>query len=140
MRFSVRGKVEWLITRCMLINLVSTWLRKLEQIDLPDVGIALGQRDVAQEHALSLEFDGPKNQTQALHPSALASRLLYEVTLTVDAFGTQLHLSGQGQGNTMRLTRKESHALLEMLTTKARAAKWTDAVDWPDSLGASLQK
>ena len=83
MRLSLRGKVDWLITRSLLLRLVAVWIEQLQKIDLPNAGIALGQRDVRQEHARSLEFDGPQASSKALSASA-QTQLLQEIDLTVD--------------------------------------------------------
>lgn len=136
MRFSVRGKVEWLITRSLLLRLLVAWVQKLQDTDLPPVGFSLGQRDVAQEHALSLEFDAPKLCTEKLEPSA-PMLLMQEVTLTVDAIGVKLVMRGQGQETGLSFTRKESHLVLEMLAKKSKDAKWFDAVELPHWLGSS---
>ena len=134
MRFSLRGKVDWVITRSLVLRLVALWIQQLQKIDLPNAGIALGQRDVRQEHALSLEFDGP--QASGKSPSASTqTQLLQEIDLTVDAYGTRLTMKGEGVKMTLGLTRKESHMVLEMLANKARQAKWLEPAPWPDWLG-----
>jgi hypothetical protein len=138
MRFSVRGKAEWLITRSLLVRLVVVWVQKLQDIDLPSVGFPLGQRDISQEHALSLEFDAPKLTTNNFEPAA-QMLLLQEVTLSVDELGVKLAMRGQGLEIEMSFTRKESHLVLEMLAQKAREAKWLEAVELPDWLGMPAQ-
>lgn len=136
MRLSLRGQADWLITRSLLLKLLSAWVLKLQSIDLPSVGIPLGPRDLGQEHALSLEFDGP--QTTNFKPTqASTDTLLFEIKLTVDALGAKLHLIGQGKESQLTLTRKESHTLLEMLAQKARAVGWLEAVQLPPWLGVS---
>ena len=60
MRLSLRGQADWLVTRSLLTKLLPVWVERLESIELPNVGIPLGQRDLSQEHALSLEFEGPR--------------------------------------------------------------------------------
>jgi hypothetical protein len=135
MRLSVRGQLNWMVTRNLLLKLLPAWLEKLQSIDLPSVGIPMGPRDLGQEHALSLEFDGP----QAANLSSTqvsADTLLFEIKLTVDALGAKLHLMGQGREGQLVLTRKESHALLEMLAQKARFVGWLDSVKLPHWLGA----
>lgn len=136
MRLSLRGHLDWLVTRNLLLKLLMAWVDKLQSIDLPSVGIALGPRDLGQEHALSLEFDGPQ-PTNFKPTQASADTLLLEIKLTVDALGTRLHLLGQGQESQLTLTRKESHTLLEMLAQKARVVGWLDAVQLPPWLGAT---
>jgi hypothetical protein len=137
MRLSLRGQADWLVTRSLLLKLLPAWVEKLQSIDLPSVGIPLGPRDLEQEHALSLEFDGPKSAN--FKPAqASADTLLLEIKLTVDALGAKLKLTGQGRESRLALTRKESHTLLEMLAQKARAVGWLDAVQLPQWLGAKL--
>ncbi len=136
MRLSLRGQADWLITRSLLLKLLSVWVLKLQSIDLPTVGIPLGPRDLGQEHALSLEFDGP--QTTNYKPTqGSTDMLLFEIKLTVDAPGANLNLLGQGRESLLTLTRKESHTLLEMLAQKARAVGWLDAVQLPPWLGVN---
>ena len=135
MRLSVRSQLNWMVTRNLLLKLLPAWLEKLQGIDLPSVGIPMGPRDLGEEHALSLEFDGP----QAANLSSTqvsADTLLFEIKLTVDALGAKLHLMGQGREGQLVLTRKESHALLEMLAQKARFVGWLDSVKLPHWLGA----
>ena len=136
---SLQEQVGWLITRSLLIKLVNAWVNKLQQVDLPDVGFSLGNRDIGQEHALSLEFDGPTT-TQKKPDPQVKSRLLKEVTLTVDSIGAKLVLRGEGVETNLSLTRKESHLVLEMLANKARAVNWLDEVTWPSWLGSKEDK
>jgi hypothetical protein len=75
MRLSLRGQVDWLVTRSLLLKLLPTLIEKLQIIDLPSVGIPLGPRDLSQEHALSLEFDGPKS-TNFIPLSPMLTRCL----------------------------------------------------------------
>lgn len=136
MRLSLRGQADWLITRSLLLKLLPAWVLKLQSTDLPLVGIPLGPRNLGQEHALSLEFDGP--QTTNYKPTKPSTdTLLFEIKLTVDALGAKLHLLGQGRESLLTLTRKESHTLLEMLAQKARAVGWLDAVQLPPWLGVN---
>jgi hypothetical protein len=135
MRLSLRGHADWWITRILLIKLINAWVQKIEGIDLPDIGIPLGHRDVGQEHAMSLEFDGPTSSPQKLEPTKEAT-LLQEVTLSIDPLGANLVFKGQGTESNLQLTRKESHMVLEMLASKAKAVGWTDTVIWPNWLAA----
>ena len=134
MHLSLRNHSDWLITRNLLIKIVAAWVEKIESIELPNIGVPLGQRDVVQEHTLSLEFDGPTNTKK---PSELPSsaHLLIEVTLTVDAMSTQFVLRSAGKEAQLTLTRKESHVVLEMLAQKARVVGWLAPVNWPHWLG-----
>ena len=132
---SLQGQVGWLVTRSLLIKLVNAWIDKLQKVELPDVGFSLGDRDIGQEHALSLEFDGPTT-TQKKPDTQVKSRLLEEVTLTVDSVGTRLVLKSDGVETNLTLTRKESHLVLEMLASKAKAVNWLGKVVWPSWLGS----
>jgi hypothetical protein len=137
MRLTLRGQADWLVTRSMLLKLLPAWVGKLQSIDLPSVGLPLGPRDLGQEHALSLEFDGPQS-TNFKRTQASDDTLLMEIKLTVDSLGAKLHLIGQDRESQLALTRKESHTLLEMLAQKARVVGWLDTVQLPQWLGAKL--
>jgi hypothetical protein len=139
MHLSVAEQSGWLITRSLLIKLVDAWVDKLQKVDLPDVGFSLGNRDIGQEHALSLEFDGPTT-SQKKPPTQVKSRLLQEVTLTVDSVGAKLVLRCEELETNLTLTRKESHLVLEMLANKAKAVGWLHEVVWPDWLGSQEPK
>ena len=135
LRLSLRGQADWLVTRSLLLKLLPAWVEKLQKIDLPSVGIPLGPRDLGQEHALSLEFDGPKSTN--FQPAQVSDdTLLIEIKLTVDALGAKLNLIGHGRESQLALTRKESHTLLEMLAQKARLVGWLDTAPLPHWLGA----
>lgn len=135
LRLSLQGNSHWLITRSLLLKLVPVWLKKLHSVDLPNVGFSLGDRDIGQEHALSLEFDGPTTSQQKALPE-INARLVHEITLTVDPTGVKLVMRGEGAETNLVLTRKESHLVLEMLAKKAREAQWLSEVAWPSWLGA----
>jgi hypothetical protein len=135
MCLSIRGQGGWLITRSLLLKLVAAWLEKLQSIDLPSVGFSLGNRDIGQEHALSLEFDTPTTSLLK-QESEEQTRLVQEVTLSVDSVGAKLIIRGDGAETSLTLTRKESHLVLEMLASKARAVNWLNEVHWPSWLGA----
>lgn len=135
MLLSLGEQSGWLLPRSLLIKLVNAWVDKLQKIELPDVGFSLGERDIGQEHALSLEFDGPTT-TQKKPDTQVKSRLLQEVALTVDSVGAKLVLRGEGVETKLTLTRKESHLVLEMLASKAKAVNWLGKVVWPSWLGS----
>jgi hypothetical protein len=135
MCLSIWGHGAWLFTRNLLLKLVAAWLEKLQSIDLPSVGFSLGNRDIGQEHALSLEFDTPTTSLLK-QESEEQTRLVQEVTLSVDSVGAKLIIRGDGAETSLTLTRKESHLVLEMLASKARAVNWLNEVQWPSWLGA----
>lgn len=136
MLLSVGEQSGWLIIRSLLLRLVNAWVDKLQKVELPDVGFSLGDRDIGQEHALSLEFDGPTTTQQKLE-TKVTSRLIQEVTLTVDSVGAKLVFRGEGVESNLSLTRKESHLVLEMLANKAREVGWLNEVVWPSWLGST---
>ena len=135
MCLSLRGQGSWLITRSLLLKLVAAWLEKLQNIELPPVGFSLGNRDIGQEHALSLEFDAPTT-SHLKQESEAQTRLIQEVTLSVDAVGAKLIIRGDGAETSLTLTRNESHLVLEMLARKASVVNWLNEVQWPSWLGA----
>jgi hypothetical protein len=134
LQLSLENHSDWLISRNLLIKLIKAWVAKLDEIDLPEVGINLGKRDLSQEHALSLEFDGPQKRQGGV-TSKQAPQLIQEVTISVNSLGSRLIIKGQEQASTLSLTRKESHLLLEMLVRKARNVNWVDRIEWPQWLG-----
>ncbi len=134
MLISLSDQCDWLITRSLLLKLVPAWLDKLESVELPKVGFSLGNRDIGQEHALSLEFDGPTSSQKKV-TQGVKTRLVHEVTLTVDPTGVKLILRGEDAETNLTLTRKESHLVLEMIAKKAREAQWLNEVVWPSWLG-----
>ena len=136
LRLSLQGNAHWLITRSMLLKLVPAWLEKLHSVDLPNVGFSLGDRNIGQEHALSLEYDGPTTSQQN-PPQELNARLVHEITLTVEPTGVKLVMRGECAETNLVLTRKESHLVLEMLAKKAREAQWLSEVVWPSWLGVA---
>ena len=136
LRLSLQNNAHWLITRSLLLKLIPAWLEKLNRVDLPNVGFSLGDRDLGQEHALSLEFDGPTTSQQKELPE-INARLVHEITLTVEPTGVKLVMHGEGAETILTLTRKESHLVLEMIAKKAREAHWLNEVVWPNWLGVA---
>ena len=130
---------DWWLTRRMGIALVSAWLEKLEAIGLPQIAIAQLQnpnRNLPLEHELSLEFDGPKSKKVSTNPNPNAM-LIQEVSISVSQVDCLLLIKAEGQSTRLNLTRKESHAFLEMVAAKARHADWINKPNWPIWLGVS---
>lgn len=132
---------HWWVPRRLLLAWVQAWLQQLHAVELPPVAGLNLPRDLAVEHRLSLEFDGPAPAPPGVAaPAAVQEspheKLLHEVRLTVLPTGCVLVLRADGLEQTLELTRRESHALLDMLAARARAAGWLDAPAWPDWLGA----
>lgn len=139
LRLSVRTqteRVDWWLTRRLLLAWMAAWLRQLDAVDLPTVAGVNLRRDLGEEHRLSLEFDAAapaaRNQKAV---NAVAEWLLQTVELTVAPTGCVLVLKTSGLQQTMELTRKESHAVLDMLFTTSRAAGWFECPQWPQWLG-----
>ena len=121
---------------------LTVWVEKLETVDLPQVeieGLNLNLRDLKQEHALSLEFDAPQVSIfSTLSPAS--TFLVKEVTLQVTGTESTVTLKSEIESEQIQLTRKESHALLEMLALKAQQANWLTSPYLPSWLGASKQR
>ena len=133
MRFSVKGEVDWLFTRSLLLKVVAAWAKRLEEVGLPDVGLPLGERNLRLEHELSLEFDGPTNSTRAMSISKCMN-LVRLVNITVDALGSKLEIQIDAVTTTLVLTLKESHIILELFARKVNSARWNKSVAWPEWL------
>lgn len=141
---SVPPPVDWWLTRRMLLAWVSAWLAQLQAVDLPPVaGLSLA-RDLGTEHRLSLEFDGPvttppepESEPDPHNSKPPKTWLLHEVTITVQPTGCVVLLKAKNQEMALQLdlTRKEAHAVLEMLALKARNVGWLEKPLWPDWLG-----
>jgi hypothetical protein len=117
--------------------LISHWLQKMEQVGLPNLilpGVAKLQRNLSQEHELSLEFDGPSPNTSLTNEMGKAS-LTSEISLSVGELGCDLVFKSNQDNTQIKLTRKEAHAFLEMIAGKAKTAGWLNAPQWPDWLG-----
>ena len=137
MRLSLRrpeGRVDWWVTRSMLLRWVAAWVAQLEAVNLPAVPCMALARNLPQEHALALECDGPvpgRPPTVPVHHE----QLLKEVSISVQQSATVLVLRAAGFSQTLEITRRESHALLEMLARHARSAGWLAYPAWPSWLG-----
>lgn len=134
-----KEQADWWLTRRLSTALVAAMASKLETVGLPTVPLYQRQateRDLSQEHALSLEFDGPapKETTNAPAHNVL---LMQEVTLTVTELECTLVFKAQNQHSQFSLTRKETHALLEMLVSKSRQAGWLQHHQLPEWLSAA---
>ncbi len=135
--FKDRDRVDWWLTRRMGIALVNAWIEKLEVIGFPQIAVAQLQksdRNLPLEHELSLEFDGPKLKKVKTYPSQNTA-LIQEVFISVSLVDCVLLFKAIGKSTQLSLTRKESHAFLEMIASKAREANWVDIPDWPNWLG-----
>lgn len=128
---------DWWLTRRLVLAWVESWLAQLQAVALPAVAGLELPHDVQTEHRLALEFDGPApvRVPAGAAPAPEEQWLLQELTLSVQPTGTVLTLQAAQQQVQIQLTRKESHAVLEMLARKARAAGWLNAPAWPDWLG-----
>lgn len=135
MHLTVSSKLKvdsWWLSRRLLLRLLSVWTDKLEQVALPDIPGILDttHRNIADEHNLALEFDGPKfkcNQTNV----SLQGELLTAVDLTVNSIQSQITLRGENKKMTFSLSRRETHAFIEMLFLKSKSAGWLKIVNYP---------
>ncbi len=142
LRLSLRGsrpQTDWCLTRRLTLQLLKVWLGKLEEVPLPSLSAApwmanLGPRELSQEHALSMEFDGPRLNPQAPRMAA-AAFLVETLNLTVNSTECRLNLVAPQAITRLTLTRRESHAMLEALAKKARHGGWLSGVALPEWLG-----
>jgi hypothetical protein len=143
LRLSLRlgeERTDWWFTRRMVTELVSRWVQKMKEVGLPQIkvaGLASMQRDLSQEHAMSLEFDGPASSSSAPSPAQL-TLLATEVNLSVSESECNIIFKNGKAHSQLKLTRKEAHAFLEMLANKAKSAGWLQSPLWPEWLGGSL--
>jgi hypothetical protein len=133
----VKADASWLLTRNLLLRLLKVWTTKLEEVALPSIGdfIPNVPRNLGQEHSLALEFDGPhpKNETSSILNFGDA-HLLLEINLKLSSIQTQLTLKGASQETTLSLSRRETHAFIEMLFVKSKRAGWLVAASFPEWL------
>jgi hypothetical protein len=132
-------KMSWWLTRRLTVTLVQHWIKKLEEIGLPQVAISNMSpidRNLHQEHLLSLEFDGPKKKIYSSNQvEAIQAELITEITLVISKIDCQFTVKHLENECKILLTRKEAHALLEMFALKSIEAGWLKLPKWPEWLG-----
>ena len=135
--------IDWWLTRRITLRLLQALLQQLERVPLPTLNqpwLPPAEREMAQEHAMSLEFDAlvaddPGRSTQP----GQAGLLVDTATLNVSPTETRLELAAGKNNAKLSLTRMESHALVEALALMARKGQWLTGIDLPPWLGqASL--
>lgn len=131
-------QADWWLTRRISLRLLTALLNQLEKVPLPVVDVPwLPQprtREIAQEHAMSLEFDAVSVDPKA--PKASDSGLLVDkISLTVSPAETRLDLSAGTQTTRVNLTRMDSHALVEALALMARKGEWLVGMELPQWVG-----
>ena len=131
---------DWWLTRRLTLRLLQALLQQLERVPLPTLNQPWlprpAEREMAQEHAMSLEFDAlvaddPGRSTQP----AQTGLLVDTATLNVSPTETRLELVSGKSNAKLSLTRMESHALVEALALMARKGQWLTSVDLPPLLG-----
>ena len=137
-------RTDWWLTRRITLRLLQALLQQLERVPLPTLNQPWlprpAEREMAQEHAMSLEFDAlvaddPGRSTQP----AQTGLLVDTATLNVSPTETRLELAAGKNNAKLSLTRMESHALVEALALMARKGQWLTGIDLPPWLGqASL--
>lgn len=140
-RFCVRNdeqRSDWWMTRRISLRLLQAFLNQLEKVPLPVLDKPwlpkTGQREIAEEHAMSLEFDAIRADPTA--PKDSQSGLLVEkVSLTVSPTDTRLELAAGSSNVRFSLTRMESHALIEAVALMARKGDWLVGVELPSWVG-----
>ena len=127
-------KLNWWLTRKLMLRLIKVWVEKLEEVALPSVPSFLPElpRNLQQEHSLALEFDGPQPKTDITPQiNAKVGLLIEEINLKVSSLQTYVSLRGGGEETTLKLSRRETHALLEMLFVKSKHVGWLKTVIFP---------
>ena len=139
LRFDAQS-TDWWLTRRITLRLLQALLQQLERVPLPTLNQPWlphpAQREIAQEHAMSLEFDAlvaddPGRSTQP-GPTGL---LVDTATLNVSPTETRLELAAGKNNAKLNLTRMESHALVEALALMARKGQWLTSIDLPPWIG-----
>jgi hypothetical protein len=126
--------VSWLLNRKLLLRLLKVWTAKMEEVSLPSMGGYLPNtpRNLEQEHSLALEFDGPQPKNESFPVFNLSyAHLLLEINLKLTSIQTQLTLRGSSQEITLSLSRRETHAFIEMLFVKSKHAGWLVGASFP---------
>lgn len=131
-------QVDWWLTRRIALRLLTALLGQLEKVPLPVVDVPWlpkpTSREIAQEHAMSLEFDAVSVDPAA--PKARHNGLVVEtISLTVTPAETRLDLSAGTSSTRVNLTRMDSHALVEALALMARKGEWLLGVKLPHWVG-----
>lgn len=131
---------DWWLTRRITLRLLQALLQQLERVPLPTLNQPWlprpAEREMAQEHAMSLEFDAlvaddPGRSTQPGQTGLLVDT----ASLTVSPTETRLELVAGKNNAKLNLTRMESHALVEALALMARKGQWLTSIDLPPWLG-----
>lgn len=132
--------IDWWLTRRITLRLLQALLQQLERVPLPTLNQPWlprpAEREMAQEHAMSLEFDAlvaddPGRSTQPGQTGLLVDT----ASLTVSPTDTRLELVAGKNNAKLNLTRMESHALVEALALMARKGQWLTSIDLPPWLG-----
>lgn len=132
---------DWWLTRRIALRLLKALLNQLEKIPLPVLNKPWlpksGQREIAQEHAMSLEFDAIRaDPTAPKAPKDSQTAMLVEkVSLTVSPTDTRLELAAGTNTVRCSLTRMESHALIEAIALMARKGDWLMGIELPSWVG-----
>lgn len=132
-------RTDFWLTRRITLRLLQALLQQLERVPLPTINqpwLPPAEREMAQEHAMSLEFDAlvaddPGRSTQP----AQTGLLVDTATLNVSPTETRLELAAGKNNATLSLTRMESHALVEALALMARKGQWLTSIDLPPWIG-----
>ncbi len=132
--------IDWWLTRRITLRLLQALLQQLERVPLPTLNQPWlprpAEREMAQEHAMSLEFDAlvaddPGRSTQPGQTGLLVDT----ASLTVSPTDTRLELVAGKNNAKLNLTRMESHALVEALALMARKGQWLTSIDLPPWIG-----
>ncbi len=132
-------RTDWWLTRRLALRLLQALLSRLQQVPLPTLNQpwlpSPGTREIAQEHAMSLEFDALVVDDPGRAPPGQTGLLVETASLTVSPTETRLELVAGKNNARLNLTRMESHALAEALALMARKGEWLTGLELPAWLG-----
>ncbi len=131
------SSVNWWLTRKLSLNLLIGLAEKLQEIALPQVNFYTSKiaRNILQEHTLALEFDGPLVQKKSKKIlNATKVQLIKEINLKLNSVRTTLKLRGAFRESSLNISRRETHAFIQMLHVQCTKAGWLEAAKLPDWL------
>jgi hypothetical protein len=134
---------HWWLTRRVALNLLRAWLARLEEVAPPRLELPwmpqTAQRELRQEHELSVDLDDLRREPKRQVVDD-AAQLVSTVRLQVTSMETKLTLMAGQNMTSLSLTRKESHAMVEVLGLQARQAQWLKGMSLPEWIGRSLPR
>jgi hypothetical protein len=151
-----RSAHTWWLTRRLVLPLLTGWLERLEALPLPPPAATPwtqqpARLSLAQQHALLMEYDGPRPGPLATPAGRTAPRrpakpmdgpyaggldvLVHTARLRVGEPLCTLTLVSDPAQLALNLNRHDAHGLLEAVARLCRHARWLQGVEFPAWLG-----